>query len=524
MYNALLCCSVYMAFVCAIGVPSTLPFAPFSFRKAKNSIYSMQSCAVIGCGPAGICAASSLRQSGLLVTCFEVNSEPGGMWTVDSKKVFSSYGITSPMHSSMRCILPKDTMAFSRQRFPYSVPQFPHHSSVKQYLQSYAFTTGVGALTRFNTKVQSVRYDNTDATWKVVSVNVRNGDILEWSFDRVCVCSGQTQEPRFPPDLKAVLKPFIESGGEVEHACYVKDFRSLKRKRVVVIGDGVTAADYCSCLLQTGAEVYHSTTSSAPTESSAVKAAGRRARGAIAESVIRYVAERRALNPQIQRVGKLKGCDGRGLLFAGCRTAAPRLPHQENTEELFLDDVDVVVSATGYTQRYPFLHPDVRRLVEEENTLLIGSSPAQEPAATFVPPRGLFLGTIYRSKPSLAFVGLQKELLPPFLVFEAQAKYVSYAFTSRVALPVESELVAYEQALNSQLGFWDASSTEFVSSSYYDMLHQQLGVSAKETYRSALTRRRGWMLTTAALRLYHKLRSMAPLKRKKQHLLFSNEI
>jgi len=95
--------------------------------------------------------------------------------------------------------------------------------------------------------------------------------------------------------------------------------------------------------------------------------------------------------------------------------------------------VDVVIAATGYTRRYPFLHADLRRQLEEDEPLLLESptmaAGTEDKAAASPPQRrnGLFLGTLHATQPSLAFVGHQKELLPPFLLFEAQARFICAA-------------------------------------------------------------------------------------------------
>jgi len=205
----------------------------------------MHSCAVIGCGPAGMAASAVLRQYGLMVTCFEVEPEVGGIWAKNSRDVFSTRGVLSPVYPSMRCVLPKDLMSFSDVRFDYTTPQFPHHTAVRQYLGHYAERKGIRGLTRFNTKVESIRWDPRQSSWKLISVNIRNGDIMEWSFDRICVCTGQTQEARFPEGARELLHDYTRHGGEVHHAAHIKDFRAFANKRVAVVGDGVTAYDYC---------------------------------------------------------------------------------------------------------------------------------------------------------------------------------------------------------------------------------------------------------------------------------------
>ncbi|RNF21699.1 dimethylaniline monooxygenase (N-oxide forming) [Trypanosoma conorhini] len=548
----------------------------------------MLSCAVIGCGAAGMAACTALRRSGLLVTCFELAAEPGGVWNSDTRSPFSSRGLVSPVHPTMRCVLPKDLMSFSDLRFDYTVPQFPHHSSVCRYLEQYAEKTGTRGLVRPNTKVQSARYDGRDAVWRLITVNVVNGDVFEWSFDKVCVCTGQTQEPRYPDGIKEVLQPYLHEGGELHHASHVKDFRQFKGKRVVVVGDGVTALDYCWELLRCGSDAYHSSCQSLympqrqlegfATRSSAPLRQGGAMRDA-ASAALQLLSRSPGWRNDVTKgnrivsdwihfrnaacwgglpgVGHPLRSEGRGILF----TDPPRRPNDvveeaktrsmarerrssinavdDGPSGLFVDNIDAVICATGYNTRYPFLHRDVREVLEGPPPPQIpqkeeeGEQPCAPRGASPGKPtphhRGLYLGTLYAHNPSIAFVGMQKELLPPFLLFEAQAKFISYAFTQRLKLPHDVEgLLSRQSELMERYplleNLYSPEGLGLYSALYFNVLQEELQVGSRNTYTASIMERRRWILTTSLLRVVHKLRSMAPLKRKRQHLLFSNAV
>ena len=58
------------------------------------------------------------------------------------------------------------------------------------------------------------------------------------------------------------------------------------------------------------------------------------------------------------------------------------------------------------------------------------------------------MGTFYRKNPTLAALGLQTEIVPPFLVFEAQSRYIANILSRRVALPRnEQEMDENEEKL-----------------------------------------------------------------------------
>lgn len=538
----------------------------------------MQSCAVIGCGAAGMAASMALRRSGLLVTCFELAPDPGGVWNSDTRSSFSTRGLISPLHPTLRCVLPKDLLAFSDMRFDYTVPQFPHHSSVRRYLDRYAASKGVGGLVRFNTKVQSVRYDATSAVWHIITVNVVNGDVFEWAFDKVCVCTGQAHEPRYPEGLKELLVPYVESGGELHHAFHVKDFRQFKNKRVVVVGDDVTAWDYCWDLKRCGADVYHSGCSfpdeghfsDSCDESGLIKGSyGTNMRDIVSAAVqllsrtpgwrkdvargnkvvsnwLRF--RNGAILGRLSNLGQPIGCEGKGILFSNeclgkvevlkemraCSMAGKALGYSDLPQSVFMDNVDAVICATGYHRRYPFLHEDIREVLEKPTCFLPqkGNKCADDTSANAtkaVDHRSLYLGTLFAPNPSIGFVGMQKELLPPFLLFEAQSKFVAYAFTHRLNLPNDAAgLLARQEELMRRYpllaNLYAPYGLGLYSALYFNVLQEELQVGARDTYTSAIMERQKWILLTGLLRLVHKARSLAPLKRKQQHILFSNTV
>ncbi|KPA73270.1 putative mitochondrial hypothetical protein [Leptomonas pyrrhocoris] len=568
----------------------------------------MLSCAVVGCGPAGMAACTALRQSGLLVTCFDIAPAPGGIWSSNARDVFSSRGAVSPIYPSMRCVLPKELMCFSDVHFDFTVPQFPHHTAVQHYMLQCASQKGVRGLTRFNTKVESARFDPVDRLWKIISVNVLNGDVMEWAFDKVCVCTGQTQEVRFPAGLRETLESYVREGGEVHHAAHVKDFRSFRGKRVVVVGDGVSAYDYCMELKRMGATVTHSTMMRGDAAATAVEAEGggsdrggpsltsslwkdaapqtdaRRAKEvsdvrvatdaatrlatfmarlpwlrndvhAANDAVRKWLRYRNTRLESIPTVGLPMGSEGRGIRFhddpsrrqsteevvaeakARAQLRSGRSfpsPSSAAPSGTFMDQVDAVICATGYTRRYPFLHPDIRRVLEAEGQpLLTSSDPADTAAETSsrgaAGRHGLYLGALWTSEPSLAIVGHQKELLPPFLLFEAQSRFVAYAFTQRLLLPdsaaamqaKEAELTTENPLLKD---LCNPDGLGLHSAVYFNVLQQELGVSSRDTYTAKIMQRQRWLLSSTLVCIYHKFRSMAPLKRKQQHLLFSNKV
>lgn len=584
--------------------------------------YVMLTAAVIGCGPAGMQMAARLRQKGPMVTCFDIAPEAGGIWNGNGHDNFTPRGLLAPIYSSMRCVLPKDFMSFSDTRMDFTAPQFPHHTYVRGYLHHVAEVKGIRAMTRFNTKVESCRFDDGQRCWKLISVNVANGDVMEWSFDRVAVCTGQHHKPRFPADWKMTLSEFLESGGEVGHSAHVKNFRQFRHKNVVVVGDGVGAYDCMRELIRNGASVTHSSLLRLEMDPSTAGigegllalqgiggAVGMNARQVAAgagasrdvtswlfsavtrwlpflsratehhtnEVVTRWLRHQNHELLKVPRVGKITGSVGKQLLVEDDATrkrtksdvidealqrglSSSHRPKGAAEDEgalsphTLMSEVDAVIFATGYELSFPFLHDDVRLAVEGRTPPLqlenasatattecgpgpsasttAAETPAGGSAAGALPPhrRGLYLGTVFASNPTLAFVGTQRDLLPPFLMFEVQSLFIANVFSNRVVLPQsEAGMIRHEDHLTSEcpelLTLYSDRGLGLHSSTYFNILMREIGSAEEQTtYSKQLAKRKWRVLLNMGLLAVHKLRSMAPLKRKKQHLLFSNKI
>lgn len=563
----------------------------------------MLSCAVIGCGPGGMAAAAALRQAGLMVTVFEMAPKCGGIWASDATHTHTERGLLSPIPPAMRCAIPKDLMAFSDLRMYMTTPQFPHYSAVSDYLRRYAEERGVNSITRFNTKVESVRYDEAQGVWKLISVGLVNSDAYEWAFDRVVVATGQTHAPRYPPEAEALRA--YSTVGTVTHSCMVKNARDFARRKVVVVGDGVSAYDMCQQLMHVGADVIHSTRlekeadPTPPLLSFEGMVAGgdaaqhvrrsanlsglfaslplRGSKEHHANEVIAAMMRHREGYRAPRRVGRIirhenGGVDGnaaavgdgmsRDLLVhddptrplsasqiiadldsmgAGGRAAAA----SEVPSEELLVDVDAVIFATGFHTRYPFLPPEMRAMLEtapsaqqriegavEEGSAAEGQKAAEAEARAT---RGLYRGCLWAANPTIGVIGAVPDALPPFMVMEAQANFLGRALTGKAAIPPSAaRMMADDKALAADrpalASFFPERGMGLGSSQYYSalMAHQSAGgvpaLREPESFAEAIFRRKWWFASTWFIQSVNRLRGLAPLKRRQQHVLFSNKI
>ena len=122
-----------------------------------------------------------------------------------------------------------------------------------------------------------------------------------------------------------------------------------------------------------------------------------------------------------------KGAIVHGAIF---RLTAHGALFESEEREVPLDDV---ILATGYQYCFPFLPRE-----------LGGSSLVRQ----------LYKRVFHADDPTLAFVGLQNTLFPPWIVFEFQARWIAAVLAGRARLPSTEEMQreAWAHAANSAPG------------------------------------------------------------------------
>src|SRR3546814_16853207 len=90
------------------------------------------STAIIGAGISGLTASKMLGDYGVPYTCFESSDRIGGNWAFGNPNGHSS------AYRSLHIDTSKHQLSFRDFPMPDSYPDFPHHSELKAYLDSYA--------------------------------------------------------------------------------------------------------------------------------------------------------------------------------------------------------------------------------------------------------------------------------------------------------------------------------------------------------------------------------------------------
>src|SRR5258707_9090764 len=104
--------------------------------------------AVIGAGVSGLCTAKALEDWGIEYTVFEASDDVGGNW------YFGNPNGRSSAYRSLHIDTSKQRISFADYPMPDSYPDFPHHSEIHAWLQSFADRFGLRERIRFGTEVR----------------------------------------------------------------------------------------------------------------------------------------------------------------------------------------------------------------------------------------------------------------------------------------------------------------------------------------------------------------------------------
>jgi len=192
------------------------------------------STAVIGAGISGLTAGKMLGERGIPYECFESSDRIGGNWAFGNPNGHSS------AYRSLHIDTSKDRLSFKDFPIPKHYPDFPHHTEIKSYLDSYAQEFGLLERIRFGNGVEKATR-LPGGGWEL-----RTQDGQTRRFDVLVVANGHHWDPRFP-DFPG------EFAGESIHSHHYVDPKTpleLSGKRIVVVGIGNSAADIVSELSQ----------------------------------------------------------------------------------------------------------------------------------------------------------------------------------------------------------------------------------------------------------------------------------
>ena len=198
--------------------------------------------AVIGAGSSGLAAAKNFRDAGYDVVIFEREDDLGGNW---------NYGKpTARVYRSTHTISSKPGTEYPDFPMPAAFPDYPHHTQILQYLRDYATHFELLPLIRFKsgvTRCEPVSEGAPETRWRVT---IDNGESRE--FDALIVANGHNWFPKQPE------YPGTFTGRSLHSAEY-RDPGIFAGQRVLVVGGGNSGCDIVVEAAQNATHAWHST-------------------------------------------------------------------------------------------------------------------------------------------------------------------------------------------------------------------------------------------------------------------------
>lgn len=388
---------------------------------------SIPTVAVIGAGISGLTAGKSLQDYGVPYTVFESGDRIGGNWAFKN-----SNGVSSAYRS-----LHIDTSrtALSFRDFPMDdrYPDFPHHAEIHEYLSEYADAFGLRDRIRFDCAVTAARR-LPGGGWELEA----GGETHR--FDVLAVGNGHHWDARFPQFEGEFDGPTVHS----HHYIDPSEPFDLLDKRVLVVGIGNSAVDITSELSRKGvaSKVFISTRSGAWVLPKYLL--GRPADKLVQTSPYLPLKLQHRVMDLMPRIfsGRMEDF---GLptpnhsfhqahptmsselllrLGSGDAVAKPNVAELLGTQVRFVDgsveDIDVIIYATGYNVTFPFF--DEHFLSAPENRL------------------PLYKRMFKPGLDDLVFLGLAQPLPSLFPFIELQSKVLARYAAGFYALPDAAEM------------------------------------------------------------------------------------
>jgi cation diffusion facilitator CzcD-associated flavoprotein CzcO len=383
---------------------------------------------IIGAGPTGFSTAKRLKDYGIPYDCFELSDDVGGTWYYNNPNGMSA------CYNSLHIDTSKWRLAFEDFPVPNDWPDFPHHSQLFQYFKDYVDHFGLRETITFNTAVESAKR-NADGLWEV---KLSTGETR--IYDVLFVCNGHHWSPRIPD------YPGEFDGAALHSHAYRDPFSpvDMRGKNIVVVGMGNSAMDIASELSQRpiaknlwvsarrGVWVMPKYMNGKPADKAAMPAWMPRklglslARKAIKKS-LGNMEDYGLPKPDHEPLEAHPSVSGEFLTRVGCgdvkfKPAIKALEgHQVRFTDDSVEDVDVIVFATGYDMRFPFF-----------------SDPELVPDADHRLP--LFKRMMNPDVPNLFYMALAQPL-PTLVNFaEQQAKLVAAYLAGKYLPPSPDEM------------------------------------------------------------------------------------
>uniref|UniRef100_F6VVQ6 Flavin-containing monooxygenase n=1 Tax=Ornithorhynchus anatinus TaxID=9258 RepID=F6VVQ6_ORNAN len=399
--------------------------------------------AVVGAGVSGL---SSLKccDEGLEPICFERSDDIGGLWrfteTAGDGKTRAYRSVMTNTSKEMSC--------YSDFPFQEDYSNYMNQAKFWEYLHAYTEHFDLLKYVRFRTTVCSIiKHPDFFATGQWVVVTESEGNRETTVFDAVMICTGLFLNALLPLESFPGIKKFQ---GQVLHSQEYRIPEDFHGKRILVIGTGNTGGDVAVELGRVAARVFLSTRHGTwiisrlshdgyPLDMMLTTRFRHLIRWLLPSAIWNRMMEKQ-LNRWFNHENYgLRRCKGQKLKLMVndelpssilCGTVTVKVKVQEFTEtsavfeDGTVEDVNVVIFATGYTSSFPYLEEPTQSLCRQKIFL-----------HKYVFPSNL-------EKSTLALIGHVHLSGSILTATELQARWVTRVFKGLCEIPPPSTLMA----------------------------------------------------------------------------------
>ena len=204
--------------------------------------------AIIGAGPSGLSTLISFKQAETKgkkipeIVCYEKQEDWGGLWNYSWRTGTDQYGdsIHNSMYRYMWGNAPKECMEFGDysfdEHFGQPIPSYAPRPILHDYITTRAFKYDVRKYIKFNTKVDSVTFENDK--FKVTVWNKPDNHVSTEEFDYVAVATGHFSVPFIPEYPGMVTFP-----GRILHSHDFRNAEEFSGQDLLIIGSSYSAED-----------------------------------------------------------------------------------------------------------------------------------------------------------------------------------------------------------------------------------------------------------------------------------------
>jgi 4-hydroxyacetophenone monooxygenase len=181
---------------------------------------------IAGCGLSGISAGIHLKKAGIPFTIYEKNPTLGGTWY---ENTYPACGVDTPNHFYSYSFAPKhDWSGYYSKR-----------DELFGYIQSVAKQFGILDHIKFEHHISDAQYDENSKKWNLTVQN-SNGPSRDIETRFFISAVGQLNRPSVP-DFDGIE----QFSGPAFHSAQWDHNVDLKAKKVVVVGTGASAMQFC---------------------------------------------------------------------------------------------------------------------------------------------------------------------------------------------------------------------------------------------------------------------------------------